>query len=217
MLKRLNDFLTLWDRDTPSRRQHRRWSVELRALLEFDGTTHFCTIRDISPRGASILLVQDIMHAEGMEITIDIEGYGAVPARIHHAIGGTARIMFLHGEDGEEALARWLLWLKPQRQQRRYICEFEASLRSLERQLSCTVVNLSRNGAGITMSDTSHLVVSSEVEFSLPHYGSIAASVRRIDGDTVGLQLIDDYYGKLPPEYLHNQRKPCAIASWHQS
>ena len=210
MLKRLKDFLTLWDRDTrfphivgsrhASKRQHLRWLVELSALLEFDGTTYYCTIKDITPRGAGILLVQDTMLAEGMEITLEIEGYGAVPARVRHADSGVVRIMFLHGEDGEEGLARWLLWLKPQRQQTRYACQIEASLRLLHRDYPCTVINLSRNGAAITMSDTSHLVISSEVEVDLPDYGSIAASVQRIDGDTVGLVLIDDYLGKLPPE-----------------
>ena len=160
MLKRLKDFLT-------SRRQHQRWLVELSALLEFDGTTYYCTIKDITPRGAGILLVQDTMLAEGMEITIEIEGYGAVPARVRHADSGVVRIMFLHGEDGEEGLARWLLWLKPQRQQTRYACQIEASLCVLERQYPCTVINLSRNGAAITMSDISKLVISSEV--ILPH------------------------------------------------
>ena len=69
----------------------------------------------------------------------------------------------------------------------------------LDREFSCTVVDLSRNGAGITMTEASHLVVSSEVLLCLPDYGSIAASVRHIDGDAVGLALIDGYHGDLPP------------------
>jgi hypothetical protein len=139
------------------------------------------------------------MLAEGMEITLEIEGYGAVPARVRHADSGIVRIMFLHGEDGEEGLARWLLWLKPQRQQTRYACQIEASLRLLHRDYPCTVFNLSRNGAAITMSDISKLVISSEVILYLPGYGSIAASVRHNDGNTVGLVLIDGYLGDLPP------------------
>jgi hypothetical protein len=69
----------------------------------------------------------------------------------------------------------------------------------LHRDYPCTVINLSRNGAAITMSDISKLVISSEVILYLPGYGSIAASVRHNDGNTVGLVLIDGYLGDLPP------------------
>ena len=58
-------LLTHWDRATPSRRDFRRWSVELSALGEIDSETHYCTIRDVSPRGACILLVRDILVAAG--------------------------------------------------------------------------------------------------------------------------------------------------------
>ncbi len=199
MLKRLKSLLTPWDRDTPSRRQHRRWSVAMSALVDIDDTTHYCTIRDISPRGARLQMVQDVPVAERASIAIDIEGYGVIPARVCYANGGILRVMFLHDDDGVEALARWLLWLKPQRRQTRYPCRIAATLSVLDREFSCTVVNLSRNGAGITMTEASHLVVSSEVLLCLPDYGSIAASVRHIDGDAVGLALIDGYHGALPP------------------
>ncbi len=200
MLKRLKSYLTFWERETPSKRQYRRWFVDLSALVEIDGTTHYCTIKDISPRGACISLIQDVLIAEEALISVDIEGYGLVPARVAHAKGGILRVMFLHGDDGEEALAHWLLWLKPQRRQTRHACHIQATLSVLEREYSCTVVNLSRNGAGISMKDTSHLTIASDVVLNLPNYGSIAASVRHIDRDTVGLVLIDGYLGDLPPK-----------------
>ena len=199
MLKRLKSLLTLWDRDTPSRREHRRWSVELSALAEIGGKTHYCTITEISPSGARLLLLQEIPVTVGAIIAVEIEGYGVVPARVCYVNTGTLRVLFLHGDGGEEALAHWLLWLSPKRRQTRFACRIEATLRVLDHEYSCTVVNLSRGGAGITMKETAHLAISSEVLLNLPDYGSIAASVRHIDGDIIGLVLIDGYLGDLPP------------------
>ena len=200
MLKQLISRCIFWERETPSRRHYRRWFVDISALAEIDGATHYCKIKDLSPRGACVSLIKDTSVAEEALLSINIEGFGLVPARVIEAKGGLIRVMFLHSDDGEEALAEWLLRLSPQRRQTRYSCHIEATLSVLGREYSCNIFNLSRNGAGITMAETSQLAISSDVILSIPSYGSISASVRHINQDTVGLYLIDGYLGDFPPK-----------------
>ena len=56
------------------------------------------------------------------------------------------------------------------------------------------------------MKETSHLAISSDVVLNIPNYGSIYASVRYINDDTVGLFLIDGYLGDLPPKDSGSER-----------
>jgi len=68
-----------------------------------------------------------------------------------------------------------------------------------EREVDCVVTDLSRSGAAALVSQATGLLPGSEVRLVLPEYGDIAASVRHVDGDNVGLLLIDGFQGELPP------------------
>ena len=100
----------------------------------------------------------------------------------------------------EKKLSEWLAAFRPSRPDTRYECQLEASIRTSDFELLAIVTNISRSGAAATTAEVHRLVISSEVILVLPGYGTFAAEVRHIEGNNVGLMLIDGYEGQLPPK-----------------
>ena len=188
-----------WNKETPSKRRYRRWSVEMPTYIDVGGATHYSTITDISPDGARLRLMEETEIAVGTEVSVDLEGYRVIRAEVRHNAGGILGLMFLHDETDAVALARWMVEKKPPRRQTRHECHIEATLNFLGIEVACVVTDISRTGATISIEETGNLVISSEVLLKLPGHSSIAASVRHVEGTSVGLMLIDGYQGELPP------------------
>ena len=183
-----------------SRRRYRRWMVDLPAYVVADGKTLYCLIYDITPAGARLRVVAGGELLAGRKVSIDLEGYGQIPAEVRHSTLGVAGLAFLHGANDEARFAHWLARLRPHRRQRRYSCHLPAVLVLGAAEIPCVVTDLSRSGAAAQVKDSERLARGSELKLVLPHCEPIAASVRYVEGGTVGLLLIDGYQGELPPQ-----------------
>lgn len=197
MADSFKDVFAPWN-NPASRRRFRRWSVDLPVYLDVDDNPHYCLLYDISPRGARLRIVDGATPKVDADVVLDLEGYGRIPAVVRHSAAGVVGLMFLHDDSAQEHVARWLLESKPTRRQARHDCRIEASVRTGGQELSCLVTDISRLGAAIQVAEAGQLTTSSEVQLLLPGYRPIAASIRYVLGNTVGLMLIDGFHGELP-------------------
>jgi hypothetical protein len=174
--------------------------VDLPAYVVADGKTLYCLIYDITPAGARLRVVAGGDLIQARKVSIDLEGYGQIPAEVRHSALGVAGLAFLHGANDETRFAHWLTRLRPHRRQRRYNCHLPAVLVLGTVEIPCVITDLSRSGAAAQVEPNEHLARGSEVELILPSFEPITASVRHVEGGTVGLLLIDGYQGELPPQ-----------------
>ena len=66
-------------------------------------------------------------------------------------------------------------------------------------QSACIVEGVSRIGASVLMTDTSHLTVGMEVTLAIEGHGEVVATVRHIIDRKVGLEFTEELTGELPP------------------
>jgi len=182
-----------------SRRRYRRWVVDLPAYIDAAGNTFYCLIYDITPAGARLRVVSGGELAPNADVFLDLEGYGQIPALVRHSSQDNVGLQFLHDERGEAQLHDWLFAVRPARRQHRYSCRLPAMLAIREDRVACIVTDLSRSGAAVEVAAPGRLSTGDEVRLMLPEQDAIAASVRHIEGNSVGLLLIDGYQGELPP------------------
>ncbi len=185
--------------ETDGLRRFRRWQVDIPIFIEAEDQTHYCSVYDISPGGARVRPLQGDELPVGTRVSLDLEFFGHVEAEVRHQAGGIVGLRFLHDASREAALSTWLVDTRPERRQIRYSCAIPSRIVAGARKHACTVVNLSRSGAGATSDEAGRLVAGSDVVMELPGYGTMAATVRHIQGAMVGLSLIDGYDGPLPP------------------
>lgn len=183
--------LAPWDKKQEPRRRFRRWPVEVRTVLGTEGQAHNCTIYDLSPGGARVILSEPMALAEGAEVTLVLEGFGVVPAEVRSCDGTELGLMFLHGEDEEVELARYLVSLQPPRRPQRTKTESDATLSQDEVQSPSTVKDISPTGAGVEVDDTSELSVGDEVILTIEGHGDFVATIRRVDDGGIGVMFAE--------------------------
>lgn len=192
---------------TDTTRRFRRWTVEISGYVEVDTVSHYCTITDISPGGARVRLLDVEPLDPGTEVRLDLEGYGSIPAEVRHSVSGVLGLMFLLDDAEQTGLGRWLVSANLDRPDTRYAYNIQAFLRATSGAYACVVTDLSRTGAGITVPDARGLAVSDEVVLTLPGHAPMAALIRYIVGDKIGLTLIDGYEGRLPPGEMKSEKE----------
>ncbi len=187
-----------WQLPTAKRR-FRRWSVDVPAYVDVGSASHYCTVTDISPGGARARLLDAEPLVLGTEVCLDLDGYGSVPAEVRHSASGVLGLRFRLDEAEQLVLAQWLASANIERRQRRYTCHIEGLIRTAGAETPCLVTDISRTGAGIRVEEAGNLVLSDEIVLTLPGRAPMAAIVRHIAGEKVGLILVDGYEGELPP------------------
>ncbi len=186
-------------------RRFQRWQVDIPIFIEAEDQTHYCTFYDISPGGALVRPLHGDVMPIGKKVSVDLEFFGHIEAEVRHVTKGVVGLQFLHDESRQDALSAWLMDTRPGRRPVRYSCDIPARIVVDGHKLDCKVTNLSRSGACITSARADRLMVTSEVVLELPGYGTMAALVRHVVDDNIGLSLIDGYDGVLPPDGADDQ------------
>jgi hypothetical protein len=178
-----------------SRRRYRRWSVNLSGDLSAGRDAFHCAVYDISPSGARVQVSQAHLLSVGQLVLLDLEVYGVIPAEVRHVANGFVGLRFTYDAEAETEFARHLVAAKPPRRRGRQAVRSTASLRASACELPCLVANISRTGAAVHLDETRHIEPGGEVTLKLPEHAPLQALVRYVDGNTVGLRLIDPYLG----------------------
>ncbi len=196
----LNGDKTLvpWRKQTGSRRRLRRWTVNIQATVWIGDQAVECLVQDLSPAGARIQLLESKTVAVGTQIRLNLESFSAIPAEVRYSADGTLGLMFLHDEDAEVELARFLVSIRPERPDPRQKSGAMALLTPKKAQSACVLRDISRLGASITMNDTAHLAPEDEVILSIEGYGDVEATVRRVEDGSLGLTFHKALSGELP-------------------
>ncbi len=183
--------------ETDGLRRFRRGQVGIPIFIEADDQTHYCSVYDISPGGARARPLQGDAMPVGTRVSLDLEFFGHVDAEVRHQAGGIVGLRFLHDASREAALSTWLVDTRPERRQIRYSCAIPSRIVVGARKHACTVVNLSRSGAGAPSDEAGRLVTKRRGHGTaeLWHHGRHGGSH---PGGMVGLSLIDGYDGPLP-------------------
>lgn len=192
MYTTIKNNLAAWRKEGQTRRRLRRWSVNIVATIWIDDHAVECTVTDLSPAGARVKLAQGRRVHIGSETVLHLEGYGSIPSEVRYSDGEALGLMFLHDEQGEVDLARFLVAQKPARQTPRSKVEVQATLTPRKAQAPCTVDDVSRNGACVLLDDTRGFVENDEVVLSIEGYGDIVATVRYVADGRVGLMFTKD-------------------------
>lgn len=190
--------LAAWRREGQTRRRLRRWSVNIQASIWIDDIAEGCTVIDLSPAGARVKLTEPRDVALGIDATLHLEGFDSIPAEVRYSDGGTLGLMFLHGDEGEVALARYLVSRRPSRQAPRRKVNVRATLTPRKAQSLCIVDDISRGGASVLVNDAKLFGEDEEVVLSIEGYGDVSATVRRIADGRVGLMFNEQIDGTLP-------------------
>jgi len=105
--------LARWRDERFARRRFIRWTTSQPGQVGLAGQRHRCTVRDISPGGACVVMHDVAAVRPDAYVVLTLEGFGAVPAEIRHVneADELARLCFLHDLDRQAALARWLMSL----------------------------------------------------------------------------------------------------------
>ncbi len=197
----LNGDKTLvpWRKQTTSRRRRlRRWTVNIQAVIWIGDQATECLVQDLSPAGARIQLSEIKSVAIGTQIRLDLESFSAIPAEVRYSADGTRGLMFLHDEDAEVELARFLVSIRPERPDPRQKSGAMALLTPKKAQSACVLRDISRLGASITMNDAAHLAPEDEVILSIEGYGDVEATVRQDEDGILGLTFHKALSGELP-------------------
>ena len=187
-----------WRKQSTSRRRLRRWTVNVQAVIWIGDQAVECLVQDLSPGGARIQLSESKAIAVGTELRLDLESFSAIPAEVRYSADGTLGLMFLHDEEAEVALARFLVSIRPERRDPRQKSGARALLTPKKAQSACVLRDISRLGASITMNDVAHLAPEDEVILSIEGYGDIEATVRRVEDGSLGLMFHKALSGELP-------------------
>ena len=97
----------IWPGDGSGKRHYERWEP-LSGTLVRQNDAFRCLVMDISPGGAAVWTPSAAGLAEGMEISFELDGYGAIPAEVARLHGENLGLMFLSQREGERELLEWL-------------------------------------------------------------------------------------------------------------
>ncbi len=189
--------LVPWRKQTTSRRRLRRWTVNIQATVWIGDQAVECLVQDLSPAGSRIQLLES-KAVVGTQIRLNLESFSAIPAEVRYSADGTLGLMFLHDEDAEVELARFLVSIRPERPDPRQKSGARALLTPKKAQSACVLRDISRLGASITINDTAHLAPEDEVILSIEGYGDVEATVRRVEDGLLGLMFHKALSGELP-------------------
>ena len=186
--------------DEPLPRRHRRWTVNIQAVVRIENEPRLCTVFDISPGGAWIEAEEATQATVGATAELDLENFPPIPAEIRHKAENTLGLMFFHHGEAEAELGRYLVSRRPERTEPRKAVSIDGILIliPLRQRMACTVLDVSRMGARLAIADASDLSVGDEVMLSIPAYGEVAAAVRRVSEEDVGLLFRKALIGDLP-------------------
>jgi hypothetical protein len=154
-----------------------------------------CAVYDVSPGGARVQMARAGDLEVGRLVLFDLEGYGVIPAEVRHVEGGFVGLRFTYDAAEEVEFARYLVTTRPPRRRARQAVSAAATLRAAASELPCVVSNIARTGAAVRMDEARHLGPGDEVTLRLAGHTPMQALVRYIDGNLVGLRLIDLYDG----------------------
>jgi hypothetical protein len=197
MLKSESRNFTPWRKEATSRRRYRRWSVAIRAVLHLGGGQHECMVRDLSPGGGLVEVEGAAGFMPGSALILELTGFGRIEAEVRHNHDGALGLMFVHGDVEEEALALYLVTLRPERRPAREPVTATAILRAGGVETACVVADMSRGGARVLIDDVRRLVEGDEVMLSVSGQQEVAAVIRRLDAGEVGLMFLESFTGAL--------------------
>ena len=180
------------------RRGFRRWSVDTSAFIDIDDTSNYCVISDISPVGVRARLLGSSLFDIGEAARLDLEGYEPIAARVRHSTPAILGLSFELDRSAQIAFASWLLSVNLARRQPRYSCRIAASLTADGASVPCTVVDLSRQGAKVRVSDTKLLLGAENLALKLAGHPALACKVRHVVNADIGLLFFDNYEGEIP-------------------
>ncbi len=179
-------------------RRLRRWTINIQAVVWIENKPRVCTVFDISPGGVWIE-AEDVTQATvGATAELDLEDFPPIPAEIRYKAGNTLGLMFLHDGEAEAELGRYLVSRRPERAEPRNAVGIDGFVIPLREWMESTVLDVSRMGASLTISDARDLSVGDEVMLMIPGYGEVAATVRRVSEKHVGFIFWKALIGDLP-------------------
>ncbi len=166
--------------DEPVPRRHRRWTVNIQAVVRIENEPRLCTVFDISPGGAWVEAEDATQATVGATAELDLEDFPPIPAEIRHKAENTLGLVFLHDGEAEAELGRYLVLSSPERAEPRKAVSIDGIVIPLRKEIACTVLDVSRMGARLAIANASDLSVGDEVMLTIPAYGEVAATVRRV-------------------------------------
>ncbi len=179
-------------------RRFRRWNVTIQAVVRIENEPRICTVFDISEGGAWIALEDATQDTVGTTAELDLEDFPPIPAEIRHKAGNMLGLLFLHDGEAETELGRYLVSRRPERAEPRNAVGIDGFVIPLREWMESTVLDVSRMGANLAIADARHLSVGDEVMLMIPGYGEVAATVRRVSEEHVGLIFREALIGDLP-------------------
>ena len=185
-----DDDMQAFAPDAALGRRHRRWFVDFETTVALDGRALSCTVLDLSPGGACVRLLEPGEMAAGAVLEFELPGYGPISAEVRYDASGELGLMFLHEEDGEVEVARYLVAIEQNRPSKHRDVQRDVVLRAGGVELTCILSEISRLGATVLVDETRHLSPDQEVTLDLPDVGRIPASVQRVEGREVGLAFL---------------------------
>ncbi len=182
----------------PIPRRFRRWTINFQAVVRIENDPRACTVFDISPGGAWIEAQEATQATVGATAELGLEDFPLLHAEIRHKAENTLGLLFLHDGEAEAEFGRYLISHRPERAEPRKAVGIEATLISLRQRMACTVLDVSWLGANLAIGEAANLSVGDEVMLSIPDYGDVAATVRRVSEEGVGLMFRKALTGVLP-------------------
>lgn len=186
-----------WRSNGRSRRNFRRWDVYVEATFHTTKRSFACILHDISPVGAQIEVLGRTRVKPGSKTQLELAGYGRLPARVRRVTGSTLGLEFAHDDAHAAGLARYLISQRPPRQQRRREVDAGASLLVRGERMPCRLRDVSRFGARVVADDAGAFSEEQEILLRIDGHNSLPAIIRRVDGNEIGLVLIEEYGGRL--------------------
>jgi len=186
-----------WRSAGKTRRKLRRWAVRVAGTFHTAGNSFPCKAHDLSPGGARIEVVGRTRVKVGAATSLELPGYGRIPAQVKHISGNSLGLMFTHDEEHAAALARFLIAKPPPRPQPRRPAKAVAVLLVRDRRVPCSVEDISSFGAKVRVNDTNGFAEDQEVLLRIDGHGSLPAIVRRVEAGEIGLVLVEAFVGDL--------------------
>ena len=184
------ELLKTWLSVDYGRRHYRRWQINERGAAKFSGTQQPCLVHDISPGGASVEFEGSEKMAVNGKIVLQLEGLAPLVAEIRSAFDGQLGLAFLHGEQGEKALAQWLTHEEnTRRQHRRKTIACPAKLLVNERAYPCTTQNVSLGGAKIEGEEIAFLQLGAEIALEFDGIGPLQGIIRYKIQHSMGIKF----------------------------
>lgn len=190
MSERSGDEVSAFQADAEARRRHRRWFVDFRTTITVADTALPCAVYDLSPGGACVEPEDRLNLTFGDRIEFELPGFGPIPAEVRYNAQGYVGLMFLHDDEGEIEVARYLVAIEQNRRAKRHEARGDVTLRASGVSSVCIVEDLTRHGARVLIDDARHIAQDQDVTLELPRLGPIAATVQQVADREIGLAFL---------------------------